>query len=426
MNFRFDADRTDKYDWTVIALSDGFLPSGGWKSTDERDLMIGEFTLTGKQQEDLDGFTENQQKILSWILLNTTELIMFALESGKISDERSINAWKRMISEDLFEKQTTLVISPGIEKNFNKIKIHRTPSQKTTKDVRAALKKLKLLTSLEADVIDVETVRAIKDFEKQQKWFPNGYLSKNELKKLLELSQTFVRQEDTPPTKYSQSNPNLDSSINDDGYKDHSLTQFNFSEVKFVHEKNAESSFIDVTVPYNNWSSITFDILQPKIGSLPFNGKTKISIELLTTSDNSSKKNVAAIKFFSGWLSNRRYYSSSGNSAYLGDLSNGPLSYYDRLDVQNLSSDEQTVLVWIIENSSPLINKALNSGRITSAKSLQHWKIMSDQNLFYDRVSSNFSSVETINEKIKTYKSINTPSDVDKKIFCRKFKPLDY
>ena len=193
IRFTLDTDRTNRYVRTDIPLNDRFLLRKKWfktgKLNSQSTLYVGGRSLKGAEISDVNSLTTPEKQFISWIIINSSDLIRMALESGKIKPESSIRAWEKLVRNDTFERQTRKTFQPYLGSNFSDVKKSQEHSKTRLKTIQKQLKDLKLYSGSIDGVIGPQTLTAIRKFEKQNGLFPNAFLSANERNKLTQLSK---------------------------------------------------------------------------------------------------------------------------------------------------------------------------------------------------------------------------------------------
>jgi len=193
IRFTLDTDRTNRYVRTDIPLNDRFLLRKKWfktgKLNSQSTLYVGGRSLKGAEISDVNSLTTPEKQFISWIIINSSDLIRMALESGKIKPESSIRAWEKLVRNDTFERQTRKTFQPYLGSNFSDVKKSQEHSKTRLKTIQKQLKDLKLYSGSIDGVIGPQTRTAIRKFEKQNGLFPNAFLSANEKNKLTQLSK---------------------------------------------------------------------------------------------------------------------------------------------------------------------------------------------------------------------------------------------
>ena len=193
IRFTLDTDRTNRYVRTDIPLNDRFLLRKKWLKTgklnNESTLYVGGRPLKGPEISDVNSLTTSEKQFISWIIINASDLIRMALESGKIKPESSIRAWEKLVRNDTFERQTRKTFYPYLGSNFSDVKKSQEHSKTRLKTIQKQLKDIKLYSGSIDGVIGPQTRAAIRKFEKQNGLFPNAFLSANERNKLTQLSK---------------------------------------------------------------------------------------------------------------------------------------------------------------------------------------------------------------------------------------------
>ena len=193
IRFTLDTDRTHRYVRTDIPLNNRFLLKKKWlktgKPNNESTLYVGGRPLKGPEISDVNSLTTPEKQFISWIIINSSDLIRMALESGKIKPESSVRAWEKLVRNDTFERQTRKTFFPYLGSNFSDVKKNQEHSNTRLKAIQRDLKDLKLYSGSVDGVIGPQTRAAIRKFEKQNGLFPNAFLSANERNKLTQLSK---------------------------------------------------------------------------------------------------------------------------------------------------------------------------------------------------------------------------------------------
>ena len=193
IRFTLDTDRTNRYVRTDIPLNDRFLLRKKWLKTgklnNESTLYVGGRPLKGPEISDVNSLTTPEKQFISWIIINASDLIRMALESGKIKPESSIRAWEKLVRNDTFERQTRKTFYPYLGSNFSDVKKSQEHSKTRLQTIQKQLKDLKLYSGSIDGVIGPQTRAAIRKFEEQNGLFPNAFLSANERNKLTQLSK---------------------------------------------------------------------------------------------------------------------------------------------------------------------------------------------------------------------------------------------
>ena len=193
IRFTLDTDRTNRYVRTDIPLNDRFLLRKKWLKTgklnNESTLYVGGRPLKGPEISDVNSLTTPEKQFISWIIINASDLIRMALESGKIKPESSIRAWEKLVRNDTFERQTRKTFQPYLGSNFSDVKKSQEHSKTRLQTIQKQLKDLKLYSGSIDGVIGPQTRAAIRKFEEQNGLFPNAFLSANERNKLTQLSK---------------------------------------------------------------------------------------------------------------------------------------------------------------------------------------------------------------------------------------------
>tara|TARA_B100000674_G_scaffold131439_1_gene101385 strand:- start:3821 stop:6466 length:2646 start_codon:yes stop_codon:yes gene_type:complete len=178
---------------TDIRFREDWLEKRWYNSTSTTETWLGSAPLTLSQKRELYALSSDERVVLAWIITNSSELIEFALASGRINKNHPLAQWQFINKNETFEKNLRKHFGdiPGIAREISARDTYARHTKLLLKNrIQPALKKLGHYKGAIDGIIGPGTRKAIKDFERSQDIFPDGVLRSKAEYKLLEAAIT--------------------------------------------------------------------------------------------------------------------------------------------------------------------------------------------------------------------------------------------
>jgi peptidoglycan hydrolase-like protein with peptidoglycan-binding domain len=189
--FTFDTDKNLNRVRTDIRFKKDWLKPRKFKSSNNKynDFYIGSHNLNRNHISDLDTLNQEEKTVLAWMIVNSDELINYALESKKYIPSGSRAYWERVAKGQKFEKNVRKYIGPEVR---SKIKEYENFNHSKLILKRTIQPKLKLLNFYSGAIDGIggpKTTAAIKAFEKTNGLLVDGKLFGKERALLVSLAE---------------------------------------------------------------------------------------------------------------------------------------------------------------------------------------------------------------------------------------------
>ena len=174
---------------TDIRFREDWLEKRWYNSTSSTETWLGSAPLTLSQKRELYALSSDERVVLAWIITNSSELIEFALASGRINKNHPLAQWQFMNKNETFEKNLRKHFGdiPGIAKEISARDEYSLHTKLLLRNrIQPSLKKLGHYKGAIDGIIGPGTRKAIKDFERSQDIFPDGILRSKAEYNLLE------------------------------------------------------------------------------------------------------------------------------------------------------------------------------------------------------------------------------------------------
>jgi len=176
--FTFDTDKNLNRIRTDIRFKRDWLKPRKFKSSNNKynDFYIGSHNLSRNHISDLGTLSQEEKTVLAWMIVNSDELINYALESKKFIPSGSRAYWERVVKGQKFEKNVRKFIGPEVRSKIKEYDNFKHSTLALKRVIQPNLKGLGYYDGAIDGIPGPRTTKAIKAFEKENNLLADGII----------------------------------------------------------------------------------------------------------------------------------------------------------------------------------------------------------------------------------------------------------
>ena len=176
--FTFDTDKNLNRIRTDIRFKRDWLKPRKFKSSNNKynDFYIGSHNLNRNHISDLGTLSQEEKTVLAWMIVNSDELINYALESKKFIPSGSRAYWERVVKGQKFEKNVRKFIGPEVRSKIKEYDNFKHSTLALKRVIQPNLKGLGYYDGAIDGIPGPRTTKAIKAFEKENNLLADGII----------------------------------------------------------------------------------------------------------------------------------------------------------------------------------------------------------------------------------------------------------
>ena len=189
--FTFDTDKNLNRVRTDIRFKKDWLKPRKFKSSNNQnnDFYIGSHNLNRNHISDLGTLSQEEKTVLAWMIVNSDELINYALDSKKYIPSGARAYWERVAKGQKFEKNVRKYIGPQVRSKIKEYENFSHSKLILKRTIQPKLKVLKYYSGAIDGIGGPKTTAAIKAFEKENGLLVDGKLFGKERALLVSLAE---------------------------------------------------------------------------------------------------------------------------------------------------------------------------------------------------------------------------------------------
>ena len=176
--FTFDTDKNLNRVRTDIRFKKDWLKPRKFKSSNNKynDFYIGSHNLNRNHISDLNNLNQEEKTVLAWMIVNSDELINYALESKRFIPPGSRAYWERVVKGQKFEKNVRKFIGPEVRSKIKEYDDFKHSKLALKRIIQPNLKGLGYYDGAIDGIPGPRTKKAIKAFEKENNLLVDGII----------------------------------------------------------------------------------------------------------------------------------------------------------------------------------------------------------------------------------------------------------